>query len=170
MDIEKIETLITKIPDFPKKGILYYDLSSVIINSEAFKNSIEHLSFLISEYNFDNFAAIDARGFIFASALAFKLNKGVILVRKKNKLPGNTKSIDYELEYGKDSLEINQNVKDMGIILVDDLLATGGTGVAATKLLKNSGGDVRCFLSFIELVFLGGKAKFDIPVKTLIKY
>ena len=170
MEIKQIETFISKIPDFPKKGILYYDISTVILDSEAFKYTIQHLSFLIAKYSFDKFAAIDARGFIFASALAIKLNKGIVMVRKKNKLPGKTKSINYDLEYGQDTLEINQNVKKMNIVLVDDLLATGGTGLAAFKLIKNSGGDVKCFLTFVELEFLKGRDKFNIPVKTLIKY
>ena len=170
MEIKQIETFISKIPDFPKKGILYYDISTVILDSEAFKYTIQHLSFLIAEYSFDKFAAIDARGFIFASALAIKLNKGIVMVRKKNKFPGKTKSINYDLEYGQDTLEINQNVNNMSIVLVDDLLATGGTGLAAFKLIEDSGGDVKCFLTFVELEFLKGKDKFNIPVKTLIKY
>ena len=115
-------------------------------------------------------AGIDARGFIFASSLAYKLNKGFVMIRKKNKLPGKTISIDYDLEYGKDTLEVNVNLKSKDILLVDDLLATGGTANAACKLLEKSGGTVTCFLSLIELDFLNGRKNINIPIETLINY
>ena len=170
MNIEKIESFISKIPDYPKPGILYYDISTMINNSEAFSACIDHLGNAVKSYSFEKIGAIDARGFIFASALAKTLKKGLKMIRKKNKLPGDVKSLSYNLEYGSDTLEINQNVKNEKFIIVDDLLATGGTGQASCKLIKESGGIVECFLSLIELTSLNGRKGFKIPVETLIKY
>ena len=170
MQIREIETFISKIPDYPKPGILFYDISTLISNDQAFKASVDKLYDLIKNYKFELIAGIDARGFIFASSLAYKLNKGFVMIRKKNKLPGKTISIDYDLEYGKDTLEVNVNLKSKDILLVDDLLATGGTANAACKLLEKSGGTVTCFLSLIELDFLNGRKNINIPIETLINY
>ncbi len=170
MQIKEIETFISKIPDYPKPGILFYDISTLISNDQAFKASVDKLYDLIKNYKFELIAGIDARGFIFASSLAYKLNKGFVMIRKKNKLPGKTISIDYDLEYGKDTLEVNVNLKSKDILLVDDLLATGGTANAACKLLEKSGGTVTCFLSLIELDFLNGRKNINIPIETLINY
>ena len=111
MKIEKIESFIGKVPDFPKPGILYYDISTLIVNKEAFASSIDHFEKLFTKFKFDTIAAIDARGFIFGSALAYKLNLGMMMIRKKNKLPGDKISFDYDLEYGRDTLELNVNIK-----------------------------------------------------------
>ena len=170
MQIKEIETFISKIPDYPKPGILFYDISTLISNDQAFKASVDKLYDLIKNYKFELIAGIDARGFIFASSLAYKLNKGFVMIRKKNKLPGKTISIDYDLEYGKDTLEVNVNLKSKDILLVDDLLATGGTANAACKLLEKSGGTVTCFLSLIELDFLNGRKNINAPIETLIHY
>ncbi len=170
MQIREIETYISKIPDYPKPGILFYDISTLISNDQAFKASIDKLYDLIKNYKFELIAGIDARGFIFASSLAYKLNKGFVMIRKKNKLPGKTISIDYDLEYGKDTLEVNVNLKSKDILIVDDLLATGGTANAACKLLEKSGGTATCFLSLIELDFLNGRKNINIPIETLINY
>ena len=170
MKIEEIESFIGKIPDFPKPGILYYDISTLIINKEAFASSLDYFEKLFTEFKFDTIAAIDARGFIFGSALANKLNLGIMMIRKKNKLPGKKISFDYDLEYGKDTLEINISVKNKKFLLIDDLLATGGTANAAVKLIEKAGGNVSCFGSLIELSFLKGRNKLSIPVQTLIKY
>ena len=170
MQIKEIETFISKIPDYPKPGILFYDISTLISNDQAFKASVDKLYDLIKNYKFELIAGIDARGFIFASSLAYKLNKGFVMIRKKNKLPGKTISIDYDLEYGKYTLEVNVNLKSKDILLVDDLLATGGTANAACKLLEKSGGTVTCFLSLIELDFLNGRKNINIPIETLINY
>ena len=170
MQIREIETFISKIPDYPKPGILFYDISTLISNDQAFKASVDKLYDLIKNYKFELIAGIDARGFIFASSLAYKLNKGFVMIRKKNKLPGKTISIDYDLEYGKDTLEVNVNLKSKDILLVDDLLATGGTANAACKLLEKSGGTVTCFLSLIELDFLNGRKNINAPIETLIHY
>ncbi len=170
MKIEEIESFIGKVPDFPKPGILYYDISTLIVNKEAFASSLDHLEKLFNEFQFDTIAAIDARGFIFGSALANKLNLGFMMIRKKNKLPGNKISFDYDLEYGKDTLEININITGKKFLIIDDLLATGGTANAAVKLIEKAGGNVSCFGSLIELSFLNGRKKLSVPVQTLIKY
>ena len=170
MKIEEIESFIRKVPDFPKSGILFYDISTLISNSEAFASSLDIFEKLFTEFNFDAIAAIDARGFIFGSALAHKLNLGMMMVRKKNKLPGKKISFEYDLEYGKDTLEINISVKNKKFLLIDDLLATGGTANAAVKLIEKAGGNVSCFGSLIELSFLNGRNKLSVPVQTLIKY
>ena len=170
MNIQEIENQINKVPDYPKPGILFYDISSLIINNQAFSATISLLADLVKKFDFNSVAAIDARGFIFGSALALKLGLGLVMIRKKGKLPGNVITQSYELEYGTDTLEINVNTKNKKFILVDDLLATGGTAAAAIELLKKSGGSVSCFLALIELTFLNGKKKIDDPVETLIRY
>ena len=170
MKIEEIESFITKVPDFPKPGILFYDVSTLFFNKEAFASSLDHFEKLFTEFKFDTIAAIDARGFIFGSALAYKLKLGMMMIRKKNKLPGKKISFEYDLEYGKDILEINISVENKKFLLIDDLLATGGTANAAVKLIEKAGGNVSCFGSLIELSFLNGRNKISVPVQTLIKY
>ncbi|MBC10907.1 MAG: adenine phosphoribosyltransferase [Rickettsiales bacterium] len=170
MNIEKIENLINKIPDYPKPGILFYDISTLIFNKDAFSSCINYLAEIASNYEFDHIASIDARGFIFGSALAYKLDKGLIMIRKKGKLPGKVISHTYELEYGSDTLEINVDAKEKKIALVDDLLATGGTASAAINLIEKSGGFACCFFSIIQLDFLKGFKKINIPTETLIHY
>ena len=170
MEIAEIESFVTKVPDYPKPGILFYDISSLIIEKKAFYNSIELLIDLVKKYQFELIAGIDARGFIFASALAHSMKKGFVMIRKKNKLPGKKISYEYNLEYGSDKLELNVDLSNKKLILVDDLLATGGTANAATKLIKKSGGEVSCFVSLIELDFLEGRKKVEIPTESLIHY
>ena len=170
MKIEEIESFITKVPDFPKPGILFYDVSTLFFSKEAFASSLDHFEKLFTEFKFDTIAAIDARGFIIGSALAYKLKIGMMMIRKKNKLPGKKISFEYDLEYGKDILEININVENKKLLLIDDLLATGGTANAAVKLIEKAGGNVSCFGSLIELSFLNGRNKLTVPVRTLIKY
>ena len=170
MEIKEIENHISKIPDYPKPGILFYDISTLHLDKRAFHSSINLLSKCVTELEFDLVAGIDARGFIFASSLAFKLEKGLVMLRKKNKLPGKKLSLDYDLEYGKDTIEINVNVKGKKVLLVDDLLATGGTAKASVELLKDSGSEVVSFLCLIELTFLNAKENLQIPFKSLIRY
>jgi len=170
MEIKIIESHISKIPDYPKPGILFYDISTLISNKEAFSASIKLLSQAVQKHNFDMIAAIDARGFLFGSAIAFHLGKGLIMVRKKNKLPGKIISFEYELEYGTDTLELNTEAKGKKILIVDDLLATGGTACATIELLKKAGSEPICFTSLIELTFLDGRKNIKIPTETLIKY
>ena len=170
MEIKTIESYISKIPDYPKPGILFYDISTLISDKAAFPASIKLLSQAVQKYNFDMIAAIDARGFLFGSAIAFHLEKGLIMVRKKNKLPGKKISFEYELEYGTDTLELNTEAKGKKILIVDDLLATGGTAGATIELLKKAGSEPICLLSLIELTFLDGRENVKIPTETLIKY
>ena len=170
MQIKEIESYISKIPDYPKPGILFYDISTLIFDKNAFSSTIDKLIDITKNYEFDLVASIDARGFLFGSVIAHQLNKGLIMVRKKNKLPGKTISFEYELEYGTDTLEINVDAKNKKFLLVDDLLATGGTANAALELIKKAGGETSCFLSLIELTFLNGKKNISVPIKSLIQY
>ena len=170
MELKEIEALINKIPDHPKPGILFYDISTLILNNEALGESLRLMCKSVSNLEIDLVAGIDARGFIFGSGMACKLNKGFVMLRKKNKLPGRTLSQEYNLEYGKDTIEINVNIENKRVLLVDDLLATGGTANAAIKLLKKSGAKVKGFSCLIELSFLNGKQKLNIPFKSLIRY
>ena len=170
MELKEIEAFINKIPDHPKPGILFYDISTLILNNEAFCESLRLMSESVSKSEIELVAGIDARGFIFASGIASKLNKGLVMLRKKGKLPGSILSQEYSLEYGKDTIEINVNIENKKVLLVDDLLATGGTANAALKLLKKSGAKVQSFLCLIELSFLNGKQELNIPFKSLIRY
>ena len=118
MEIKDIEECISKVPDYPKPGILFYDISSLLLNNKAFQSSIELLKNLIKNYKFDLIAGIDARGFIFASIMAYSFNKGLVMIRKKKKLPGNKISFEYDLEYGTDTLEVNVNLKIKRLLLL----------------------------------------------------
>lgn len=167
---KKIECFVSKIPDYPKKGILFYDMSPLIHNGEAFKDSIKLMEQKVKKYKFDKIAAIDARGFIFGSALAVCMGLGITIIRKSGKVPGKKIQINYALEYGDDTLEVNPNLAKNNFLLVDDLLATGGTAKAACELISKSGGNVVCFLSLIELSFLNAKKKLQIPCETILEY
>ena len=160
MDLKKY---IRSIPDYPKKGILFRDITTLIKNEEAFKNCIDQMAKLLNKFNFDKIAAIESRGFIFASPLSYNLSKSHILMRKKNKLPAEKYSVDFELEYGKATLEIHKdsiNPKEK-VVIIDDLIATGGTAEAAAKLVERSGGEVAGFIFVINLFDLGGKKKLE---------
>ena len=156
MDLKKY---IRSIPDYPKKGILFRDITTLIKDKEAFKNCIDQMSKILGKIEYDKIAAIESRGFIFASPLSYNLSKPNILMRKKNKLPAEKYSEDFELEYGKATLEIHKDsikLKEK-VIIVDDLIATGGTAEAAAKLVEKSGGIVSGFIFVINLFDLGGK-------------
>jgi len=156
MDLKKY---IRSIQDYPKKGILFRDITTLIKDKDAFKNCIDEMSKMLSKLNYDKIAAIESRGFIFASPLSYNLTKPYILMRKKNKLPAERYSVDFELEYGKATLEIHKDSIYSGekVIIVDDLIATGGTAEAAAKLVEKSGGKVAGFIFVINLFDLGGK-------------
>ena len=156
MDLKKY---IRSIPDYPKKGILFRDITTLIKDKNAFKNCIDQMSNLMSKLNYDKIAAIESRGFIFASPLSYNLSKPHVLLRKKNKLPAEKYSEDFELEYGKATLEIHKDSinKDEKVIIIDDLIATGGTAEAAAKLIEKSGGKVEGFIFVINLYDLPGK-------------
>jgi len=155
MDLKKY---IRSIPDYPKKGILFRDITTLIKDKEAFKESINQMSNILMKLNFDKIASIESRGFLFASALCYNLSKPLILMRKKDKLPAEKYSEEFELEYGKATLEMHKDsIKpNEKIIIVDDLIATGGTAEAAGKLVKKSSGSVCAFLFVINLFDLGG--------------
>ena len=156
MDLKKY---IRSIQDYPKKGILFRDITTLIKDKDAFKNCIDQMSKVLSGMQYDKIAAIESRGFIFASPLSYNLSKPYILLRKKDKLPAERYSVDFELEYGKSTLEIHKdsiNTKDK-VIIIDDLIATGGTAEAAAKLIEKSGGEVAGFVFIINLFDLGGK-------------
>jgi len=156
MDLKKY---IRSIPDYPKKGILFRDITTLIKNSVAFKDCIDQMSKILNKLNYDKLAAIESRGFIFASPLSYNLSKPHVLLRKKNKLPAERYSVDFKLEYGESTLEIHKdsiNSKEK-VIIIDDLIATGGTASAAAKLVEKSGGEVSGFIFVINLFDLGGK-------------
>jgi adenine phosphoribosyltransferase len=156
MDLKKY---IRSIQDYPKKGILFRDITTLIKDKNAFKNCIDQMTAILQKLNYDKIAAIESRGFIFASPLSYNLTKSYILLRKKNKLPAERYSVDFELEYGKATLEIHKdsvNPKEK-VIIIDDLIATGGTAEAAAKLIEKSGGEVAGFVFVINLFDLGGK-------------
>ena len=154
---------IRSIPDYPKKGILFRDITTLIKNAEAFKYTNDRIIDLAKNIQFDKVAAIEARGFVFASTVSYQLNKPFVLLRKKNKLPAETYSIDFELEYGKATIEVHKDSIDKNekILIIDDLIATGGTAEAAAKLIEISGGKVAGFIFVINL--------FDLPGNQLLK-
>ena len=169
IDLKKhIETY----PDFPKTGILFYDISSLMANAKIWHETINQFSTLVKKYNPEVLAGIESRGFIFASTIAYKLNCEVVMIRKKGKLPGKTISHTYKLEYGEDCLEIQKkdNLKNKNIILIDDLLATGGTASAAIKLLQKTSVNVSAFLTLIELTNLGGRENISVQTDSLLSF
>ena len=156
MDLSKY---IRSIKDYPKKGILFRDITTLIKDKNAFKECIDQLTKIVKNLEFDKIAAIEARGFIFASAVSYNLSKPLILMRKKNKLPAETHSVEFELEYGKATIEMHKDAvnKNEKIIIIDDLIATGGTAEAGAKLVEKSNGQVSGFVFVISLFDLGGK-------------
>ncbi len=153
-----LKDYIRSIPDYPKKGILFRDITTLIKNESAFKETIDQFIEKSKNYEFDKIAAIESRGFVFASAVSYLLKKPFIMLRKKNKLPAEVHSVDFDLEYGKATIEvhkdsINANEK---ILIIDDLIATGGTAEAAAKLVEISKAQVSCFFFVINLFDLDG--------------
>ena len=159
MDLKKH---IRSIPDYPKKGILFRDITTLIKNAEAFKFTNDKIIEISKKIEFDKVAAIESRGFVFAATLSYKLQKPFILLRKKNKLPAETHSIEFELEYGKATIEVHKDSISKGekILIIDDLIATGGTAEAAAKLVEISQGSVAGFIFVINL--------FDLPGNKLL--
>ena len=154
-----LKDYIRSIKDYPKKGILFRDITTLIKNEKAFAKCIEEIVDRSKKFKFDKIAAIESRGFVFASAVSYLLKKPFILLRKKNKLPAETHSVDFELEYGKATIEVHKDSIDEkdSILIIDDLIATGGTAEAAAKLVEKSGGKVLGFIFVINLFDLGGK-------------
>ncbi len=172
MALEEIENEIRRIPDFPSKGILFYDITTLVKNPVAFRKSVDMMAEILAEKEITSFVAPESRGFIFAAALSYKLGKELIMVRKSGKLPSDTASVSYDLEYGKDVLEIHKdaiNSKSRAVI-VDDLLATGGTAHSAGRLVEELGGNVVGHLFLVELTGLNGaEALSPHPVWSLLK-
>ncbi|MEM1449724.1 MAG: adenine phosphoribosyltransferase [Planctomycetota bacterium] len=166
-----IERYIRDVPDFPKKGILFKDITPLLQSPEGLKVSIEGLTTLIDPTSYDIVCGIESRGFIFGTALAHSLGKGFIPIRKPGKLPWKTASESYELEYGSDTIEIHTDAVEgtPRVLMVDDLLATGGTMEAALKLVRKIGGDPIACVFVIELLFLNGRARLDAPSHSLLK-
>tara|TARA_B100002051_G_scaffold264347_1_gene289088 strand:+ start:399 stop:926 length:528 start_codon:yes stop_codon:yes gene_type:complete len=156
-----LKEYIRSIPDYPKKGILFRDITTLIKNEKAFANSIDQIIERSKKFNIDKIAAIESRGFVFASAVSYLLKKPFILLRKKNKLPADTYSVDFDLEYGKATIEVHKDSinKNDAVLIIDDLIATGGTAEAAAKLVEISNGKVAGFIFVINLFDLGGNDK-----------
>ena len=153
-----LKEYIRSIADYPKKGILFRDITTLIKNEKAFAESVDQIIERSKKYKIDKIAAIESRGFVFASAVSYLLKKPFILLRKKNKLPAETHSVDFELEYGMATIEVHKDSIDKGdsVLIIDDLIATGGTAEAAAKLIEMSGGDVAAFIFIINLFDLSG--------------
>ena len=149
---------IRSIPDYPKKGILFRDITTLIKNEKAFSETINQIIERVKDVKFDKIAAIESRGFVFASAVSYLLKKPFIMLRKKNKLPAEVHSVDFELEYGTATIEVHKDSiqKNESVLIIDDLIATGGTAEAAAKLVEISGGKVACFVFVINLFDLSG--------------
>tara|TARA_B110000027_G_scaffold133455_1_gene161952 strand:+ start:988 stop:1515 length:528 start_codon:yes stop_codon:yes gene_type:complete len=153
-----LKSYIRSIPDYPKKGILFRDITTLIKNEKAFAESIDQIVERSKKFKIDKIAAIESRGFVFASAVSYLLKKPFIMLRKKNKLPADTYSVDFELEYGTATIEVHKDSinKDDSVLIIDDLIATGGTAEAAAKLVEISGGKVAAFVFVINLFDLKG--------------
>jgi adenine phosphoribosyltransferase len=167
-----IKNHIRGIPDFPKPGILFYDISTLLANADAWQFAINKLVKEVAPLKPDLLAGIESRGFLLAAPLALELGLGFTMVRKQGKLPGPCVKYEYQLEYSTDILEVQEDAVKPGqkIVLLDDLLATGGTMLAATELLRKVGADVIGSACIIELNFLNGRKKLDIPCSTLVDY
>ena len=168
-----LDEVIRKVPDFPKPGILFYDITGILVNPKAFKYCIDMMVKLYKGLELDALAAIESRGFVFAAPLAERLGIPLILIRKKGKLPGDTYSCKYALEYGFAEIEVHKADVQRGqkILIIDDLIATGGTLKAAQNVLEQGGANVLGFFGIVGLPFLNYQKVLDpVPVKTLIDY
>ncbi|MFI5032080.1 MAG: adenine phosphoribosyltransferase [Reyranellales bacterium] len=163
---------IRSIPDFPKPGILFYDISTLLAHPKAWHETIEQMAATVKKHQPDVLAGIESRGFLLAAPLAVALGTGFVMLRKQGKLPGITVRHTYPLEYGTDTIEIQADAIDKGkrVVLVDDLLATGGTMAAAITLLEQVGAVVPAAACIIELSFLDGRKRLPVPVEALLKY
>ena len=170
-----LKEYIRSIQDYPKKGVLFRDITTLIKNEKAFANSIDQIIERSKKFNIDKIAAIESRGFVFASAVSYILKKPFIMLRKKNKLPADVHSIDFELEYGTATIEVHKDSLDENdsVLIIDDLIATGGTAEAAAKLVEMSKSRVSAFVFVINLFDLGGSdnlVKKNYKVENLIDF
>ncbi len=163
---------IRSVPDFPRPGILFYDISTLLRHAEAWQIAVSRLTAITRAWQPDLIAGVESRGFLLAAPLAVNLACGFTMIRKPGKLPGATIGLDYALEYGTDRVEIQADAVLPGqrVVVVDDLLATGGTLVAGVELLRRAGANVVGAAVIAELTFLGARARIDVPVKSLVAY
>jgi len=170
---DELKRLIREVPDFPKPGILFYDITTLLKDARGFQQAVEALASQLDADAFDLLAGIEARGFIFAGALAYRFGKGLVPVRKPGKLPAATVREEYALEYGTDAVEIHQDAIQPGtrVVIVDDVLATGGTARATARLIERAGGKVAGIVFLIELDFLRGRENLaGYPVHSILHY
>ena len=170
-----LKEYIRSIPDYPKKGILFRDITTLIKNEKAFRDCIDQIVERSKNFKLDKIAAVESRGFVFASAVSYILSKPFIMLRKKNKLPAETHSVDFELEYGRATIEVHKDSikKDEKVLIIDDLIATGGTAEAAARLIEASNGKVAGFIFVINLFDVGGFEKLikkNYKVENLIEF
>lgn len=171
--MEQLKKLIREVPDFPKPGINFYDITTLLIDPNGLKQTIDALVDMCAGLEIDTVIGVESRGFIFATPLAYRIGAGFIPVRKPKKLPAECVSISYDLEYGQDTLEMHKDAVGEGnrVLIVDDLLATGGTARAVVDLVESVGGKVAGLFFVVELDFLNGRSKFDgYDVRSLIRY
>jgi len=171
--MDNLKKLIREVPDFPKPGINFYDITTLLKDPEGLESTIDALTEQCRGLDIDTIIGVESRGFIFATPLAYQLGAGFIPVRKPKKLPAECVSISYDLEYGQDTLEMHKDAVGKGhkVLIVDDLLATGGTARAVVDLVESVGGTVAALLFVVELDFLGGRKKFDgYDVRSLVNY
>jgi len=170
---EQLKPFILDVPDFPKPGIVFKDITPLLAEPSAWRQTIKAMSAEVSKYQPDLLLAIESRGFIFGAAMALEMGIGVHMARKPGKLPRPTKNVTYELEYGQDRLEMHDDLLKFGrrVAIIDDVLATGGTAVAASELVESLGGQVICCSVFIELAALGGRARLaERAVTSVLQY
>ncbi len=171
--MENLRKLIREVPDFPKPGINFYDITTLLKNPDGLRETIDEMANLCEGKKIDTVIGVESRGFIFATPLAIRLGTGFVPVRKPKKLPAEKVSVSYDLEYGQDTLEIHKDAVGEGhrVLIVDDLLATGGTARAVVDLVEGLGGTVAGLIFLVELDFLNGRSKFDnYDVDSLIRY
>ena len=163
---------IRSIPDFPKPGILFYDISTLLAHPQAWRATVERLAEAVRPHRPDLLVGIESRGFLVAAPLAFAIGGGFAMVRKKGKLPGKTVRYSYDLEYGTDTIEIQEDAIAPGqrVVVIDDLLATGGTMQAAVELVRRQGGTAVAGACIIELGFLEGRRRVEVPVTSMVTY
>jgi adenine phosphoribosyltransferase len=164
--------IIRKVPDFPKPGILFYDISTILGDGEVFRHTVDRLGELVEPYRPTLLAGIESRGFLFGSALAYRLGRGFVMIRKVGKLPGTVVSHSYDLEYGSDTLQVADGIVPAGarVVLIDDLIATGGTARASVELLRKVGADVQGAVFLVDLPDLQGRAKLGVDSKALLSF
>ncbi|MGB5814724.1 MAG: adenine phosphoribosyltransferase [Thermoanaerobaculia bacterium] len=171
--MDDLKAYIREVPDFPKEGILYYDISTLLQNPLALRMTIDRFVWLFAGKHVDKVIGIESRGFMFASIVAYNLDAGFVPVRKPGKLPAKTIDETYDLEYGTDTLEMHQDAVEPGekVLIVDDLMATGGTAAASARLVESLGGKVVGFGFVVELTFLNGRKELEgYEVESLIRY